>query len=239
MDSFIKKIFEGKNDEFVHRQFQKFSRGEFKGKASVNAKKSSGGFSISTTYEYANELVRSMAEKLGDKTANVKGVIVSTRNLKEMPEFQKTLAHANVKQFMGVKQFQIEETMTGRQIINILNLLPTSFIAFSFSADDSELKIKQKSPKSAKPSTKSEESPVCDFCKLKTNDLFLVKTIIFDVDDFKSVEISHNFIINALEIPKNEKDPIKMRENTIRKGKIIRRLKVNGIEKIREIAFEA
>jgi len=40
MDCFIKKIFDGKNDEFVHLQFQKFSRGEFTDRAMVKVKES-------------------------------------------------------------------------------------------------------------------------------------------------------------------------------------------------------
>jgi len=40
-------------------------------------------------------------------------------------------------------------------------------------------------------------------------------------------------------IPKNEKDPLKMRENTIRKGKIVRHLIVDGKTEDKEISFEA
>ena len=66
MDIFIKKIFNGKaeGDDFVHIQFQKFSRGEFKNKALINARKVKDKFKISTTAEYANELVRMLAEKI-------------------------------------------------------------------------------------------------------------------------------------------------------------------------------
>ena len=64
MDSFIKKIFDGKTDNFVHLQFQKFSKGEFRDKALVSVNKIGNRFSIGTTYEYASGLIRSVAEKL-------------------------------------------------------------------------------------------------------------------------------------------------------------------------------
>ena len=52
MEFFIKKMFKGEEDNLVHIQFQKFSRGEFKNKAMVNAKKSAKGvYTIKTTPE--------------------------------------------------------------------------------------------------------------------------------------------------------------------------------------------
>jgi len=246
MEFFIKKIFDEntRGDEIVHLQFQKFSRGEFKNRAMISAKNSKENFTINTTAEFANELVRAMAEKLGNKTAEITGVIVSTKNLKEIPEFSKLMAHVPVKQFMGIKQFQISQEMSGNQIIEILNLVPSSFIAFSFKTEDSELKIKPKAPKSAKPSTKSDEKPKIDFCKLKTSDKSLLKNLIFDkeVENFKKIEIIHDFIIIDIIIPeefKNEKDFSLVRARALKKGKIIRNLDIDGKKIKKEIEFIA
>ena len=75
MDCFIKKIFDGKSegDNLVHVQFQKFSRGEFKDKACIVFSRSKDKYSISTTYEYANEFVRTLAEFLGIKKQKLRG----------------------------------------------------------------------------------------------------------------------------------------------------------------------
>src|SRR3989338_8585986 len=78
---FIHKIATGNSDELAHLQFEKFSRGVFKDRAIVQCKNSPKGYSIATTYEYANEFVRYFANKLGDATAVVNGVIVSTKAL--------------------------------------------------------------------------------------------------------------------------------------------------------------
>jgi len=66
----------------------------------------------------------------------------------------------------------------------------------------------------------------------------LVKKFLFDIEDFKKAEISHDFNITEIKIPKNETDPAKMRENAIRQGKIIRQLLVDEKPIKKEIDFE-
>ncbi|MFA6023222.1 MAG: hypothetical protein WC781_03985 [Candidatus Pacearchaeota archaeon] len=233
MDSFIKKIFEGRVDNSVHIQFQKFSRGEFRDRAMINASKSKDKYSIATTYEYAVEFVRSVAEKiLAGQKVKVTGVVVSTRDLKGELNFK------SIKQFMGIKQYILDDLMSKEDILKLCDKFPNSFLGLSFSVGDTELKIKPKAPKSAKPST-SDKGPSVDFCKLKTNDLNLVKSILFDVEDFKKVQISHEFLITDIEIPKNESDPAKMREMAIRKGKIVRHLNLDGKLITKDILFQA
>ena len=66
--NFIEKIFLKETDNLVHLQFQKFSRGIFDNRALINAKRSGNKYSIFTTgAEFANELVREVAEKLGER----------------------------------------------------------------------------------------------------------------------------------------------------------------------------
>ena len=139
MDFFIKKIFEGKGegDDLVHQQFIKFSRGEFPNKAMFVAKKQKDKYSISTTADYANELVMAFAEKLGEKSAEVTGLIVSTRDLSGIVDYD------DVSQFQGIKKYKIKKDMTGNQILDICEKLPSSFISFSFKVNNSELKIKE------------------------------------------------------------------------------------------------
>ncbi len=241
MDFFIKKIFDGKNDESVHIQFQKFSRGKFANKALIRAKNSKGKFTIGTSYEYANELVRTLAEKLGSGRAKVSGVVISTRKLKEEPEFSSIFADSTVKQFAGVRQYGINKEMSGDEIMQLCDRLPNAVISLSFAFMDTDLKVKAKAPKSGKPSTKENEKPPADYCKLKTSDKGLVKGLLFDVelDNFKVAEIEHDFVIEDIELPKGVTDPLKMRELAKRKGKIIRKTSVDGNNIIEEKKFEA
>lgn len=231
MDFFINKLCSGKTDELAHLQFEKYSRGIFTNKAIVQCKKSKENYSFVTTSEYASEFVRACAEELGSKKANVTGVIVST---KELPS---NIKYEGISQFMGVKKYSISSEMDGNEIISICDSVPRAFIALSFSTGKSDLKIKPKAPKSAKPGN-SDDVKV-DFCKLKTTNPEFAKKLLFDVSEFKTVDARHDFNIDDIEIPKDEKDPVKMREKAIRKGKIIRKVKVDGKETKKEFSFAA
>lgn len=238
MECFIKKIFNGKRDSWTHVQFQRFSRGEFKDRAILVIKNLNGKYSISSTPEYANEMVFSLAEKNRNDKIKVNGSIFSTKDLKNELNF------SSLKQFMGIKQYKIDNEMTGNQILEVCEKYPKSFIAFSFKTKNDELKIKDKAPKSAKPSNKAEEAPKIDFCKLKTSDKKLVEDFVFDdeiKENWKKIEIKHDFLITDIIIPdelKNEKDFAKIRENADRKGKIVREIDIDGKKIRKEIDFQ-
>ena len=234
--NFIKKIVDGKADESVHLQFQKFSRGEFRGKAVIQAKFSAGKYTINTSPEFGNELVRDVAEKLGDKKTKVTGGIITTSNLEGELKFK------TKKQFQGVKNYGIDDEMTGKEIVNLLNKFPKAFFGLTFSTDDTVLKIKAKAPKSGKPSTKGEATPKADFCKLVTTDKKLGSTFIFEKDPFKKAELQHTFWIDNIVVPeefKKEKDFAIVREKSIRVGRIIRYGIIDEKEVSSEIKFEA
>ena len=233
MDFFIKKIFDGVSDDLVHLQFQKYSRGTFKDKSVVIAKNSKGLYSISTTSEYASEFVRAVAEELGDAPVKVTGAVISTRDLSGELKF------VNKKQFMGIKQYIIEDEMTKSQILGLCDKFPKAFLALSFTGPKTELKVKAKAPTSGKPSTKAEDTPKADFCKLKTSNMTIVRNLLFDVGDFKYVEIKHDYVINDMVMPTGETDPLKIREMAKRKGVLVRQLKIDDKITKKEKSFVA
>jgi hypothetical protein len=243
--NFIKKAFEGVKDDSVHLQFQKFSKGEFRNKAIIKAKLGGGGkYTVWTGAEFANDLVRAVAEKVGSDKVSVTGAIVSTRNLKEEPVFSELLAHADVKQFQGVKRFLVNTEMSGEEILKFLNECPKSFFALTFATekDDTKLKIKPKAPKSSKPGKSDEEGPKADFCNLKTKDAELAKSFVFEKPDFKEAQIKHTIFVEQMIIPddlKSSKDFAKIREEAIRKGRIIREGKIDDQDVKKEFEFEA
>lgn len=233
MDSFIKKIFDGNIDELVHLQFERFGRGEYRDKAVIIARNVKGVYNIATTPEFANEFVRGMAEKLGSGKTKVTGIVVSTRDLTGELDFK------DKKQFMGVKQYIMDGEMSGQEIISLMDKFPRCFFGLSFSVNGSELKIKPKAPKSAKPSTKSEEKPKADFCKLKTQDSGLAHGVLFDTKEFKRAEVKHLFVIKDIILPKGVSDPRELREMAKRKGKIVREITVDGVTVKEEKEFLA
>jgi hypothetical protein len=217
--NFIKKIFEGKIDDSVHLHFQKFSKGEFKNRALINAKNSGKKYTISTTAEFANDLVRTIAKKLGGEKGKITGAIISTSDLTGELDFK------DKKQFQGVKKYIIDKEMSGEEITALLEKFPKAFFALSFNAGEHILKIKAKAPKSGKPGKKGEEKLKPDFCKLVTTDSEIGKDFVFEKPDFKQAEINHTFLIEEIIVPeelKSSDDFARIREESKRKGKIIR-----------------
>jgi len=234
--NFIKKAIKGEVDETVHLQFQKFSKGEFRDRAIFKIKASAGKYSISTSAEFANDLVRAMAGKLGDNKTNITGAIVSTMDLKGKLQFKE------IKQFQGVKRYLIDTVMSGKEILNLLKEFPKNFFALSFEFGENKLKIKPKAPKSGKPGGKGDEMPKADFCSLKTNDKSIAESFVFEKPAFKEAEINHIFMIEQIVIPdelKSSKDFALVREAARRKGRIIRKTKIDGQESTKEYPFEA
>ena len=240
MDCFIKKIFDSKVDELVHLQFQKFSRGEFKDRAMIKVKESAGKFTVDTTSEYARELARALGEKLGNNKTHVTGALISALDLQGFKYEERKMA-------MGVRKYMINREMSGKEIVDLCDNVLKAFIGLSFKVGEDELKIKDKSPKSAKgaSSAKKEDADLkIDFCKLKTTDKKLVEGLVFDKEAIgaKKVLIKHDFIINDIVVPtdlKGEKDFAVIREKALRKGKIIRYLDLDGSKTKKEIEFSA
>jgi hypothetical protein len=233
--NFIKDIFDGKIDNSVHLQFQKFSKGEFGDRALIKAKRSGKKYTISTTAEFANELVRKAAEKLGSDKTRVTGAIVSTSDMKGELDFKE------IKQFQGVKRYIIDREMSGDEIISMLDKFPKAFFALSFSCDkdSTNLKIKPKAPKSGKPGKKDSEKFKPDFCKLTTTDSEWGKSFVFENPDFKTAEITHKFLIDEIIKPEGEEDYARIRELAKRKGRVIRKAEIDDKKSVKEFDFEA
>lgn len=229
--NFIKKIFDGNIDKNVHSQFQKFSKGEFRDRAGIAARQSKGKYTITTAQEFANELVKEVAKKLGEEKTIVKGAIVSTNDLTGEIDFQ------DKKQFQGVKRYLIEKEMSGSEILDLMEKFPKAFFALSFTADHTVLKIKPKAPKSGKSGSKKNKKQKPNFCRLTTMDKELGESFVFENPNFKKAEINHHFIINELIFPKGEEDYSKIRELAKRKGKIIREANIDEKDVVKEKEF--
>ena len=229
--NFIKKIFDKESDELTHLQFQKFSKGEFRNRALIRAKKTKDKITVNASAEFANEMVREVAKELGNNKTKVTGAVISTNDLTGEIDFHEK------KQFQGVKKYLIDKEFSGEEIIKLLNKFPKTFFALSFESKNSQLKIKPKAPTSGKPG-KGEESPKPDFCKLITTNNELGESFIFEKPDFREANISHIFIITELIIPKNETDYARIREIAKRKGKIIRDAIIDGKQVKKEFDFE-
>lgn len=230
----MRKIFSDKTDDEIHEAFLKYGRGIFKNKYLLEAKKQKDKWSIKSSAEFANYFVRRCLEKVSGEI-DVKGVIVYTHDLRNDIKFN----IKNVKQFMGVKQFVLEGKIKTQDILELMNKHPRAFYALSFSTPSSELKIKAKAPKGAKPSTKGEGEAKADFCSLKTSDLEIVRDLFFNLSNFKEIKVKHTLQIDSVILPQGIQDPVKIREMAKKKGKIIRDIIIDGKKEVKEKEFVA
>lgn len=232
--NFIRKIVEGKTDDWVQKQFTRYGKGVYEQKAVLKISKGKSQLSISGSFEFAQELAYHLAESIQEKT-HVTGGIITTQKLSES---EAGVPFAGMKQFAGVKTFQIDAELSKKQIQDLLVKFPSALVFLSFKTNLGELKTKVKNPKSAKPSSKdeSEELPKADFFSFKTTDIKIIEDYAFDVPkDFTKVFITHTFAITNLEIPKEyEKDFAAARLHALRKGKLIREIHLDEKKLVKE-----
>ncbi len=234
MDSTIKKIFSSTSDDQVHSDFVKFSKGTFNNRYLVDAKRQKNGWTVKTSAEFVNTLVRNCLEKVSGSVA-LTGVIVATFSIADKAAFPVE----RVKQFMGIKQSLVNTTTTPENILSLMDAYTRAFFALSFSIGETQLKVRAKAPKSAKPATSGDKEVSADFCTLKTSDPSLVKDLFFDCGDFKEISLNHTIVIKEIILPKGVSDPVQIREQSKRKGTITRIIKADGKEMKKEVEFEA
>jgi hypothetical protein len=230
----IKKIFDSACDEEVHGDFLKFGRGEYKGRYLLEGKRQKDKWAIKTSPEFVNFLVKKCLSRANDRIF-VSGIIISTIDLSKEISFE----IKKKSNFQGVRKFQIETEVSAKEILGLMEKYPRIFFALSFKGDDFEIKVKAKAPKSGKPGKESEEGPKADFCSLKTNDKEIVNELFFEYPDFENIVISHIIKIDDIVYPQNMASlkPEEVREQSKRKGKIIRKIIVDGKEEIKEVEF--
>lgn len=232
----IKKVFENNCDQEVHNDFVKFSRGEFKDKYLVEAKNQNKKWSIKTSLEFTNFLVRSCLNSSPDEI-KVSGILSTTTDLSSKIKF----SISKVSQFQGVKKYVIDTTIKTQELITLMDEYPKVFYALSFKGDNFELKIKAKAPKSGKPGSKDEEAKA-DFCKLKTSDKKIIDDFFFDVGtDWTEAKLNHSFKITEIIYSENmsKMSPAEIRENSKRKIKLTRYITLDGNQQTKEIEFIA
>ncbi len=226
---FIKKIFQNQIDESVHKQFIRFSKGQYENKAIINIKKGQK-IKITTSFELATDLIifiTSLATKF-----KVQGILL-TKN---------QISGIDGKKKKGFYEYKIEKEISSEELKNFAS---ESYYALfdCLSQDNSiELKTKKKIPKPGKSKTKVNDK----FCKLTLDARYWPQVhneFLFDFpSEIKKAHIEHTYIINDIKIPKElekQDDYEKIRLGAKKIGKIIRKAIIDKKEFIKEKDFEA
>ena len=219
MECFIKKVWEGKGEE-AHNHFVRFSKGNFGNRAVLNLQKSER-IKLRGSFEWANDFVK-IASELAN--ANFSGIILSKQEIMELGQGKKKA---------GIIEYNV--SINSQKIKEIEDKVYCMML--DAETHELSLKMKKKLPKPGK----SGEGKVDDkFCQLETDLKFWpqIKEA-FMLPECKKAKVSHTFLIEEIILPKDEKDFIKIREKAKRKGKIIRKMEVDGKESQEEKSFEA
>lgn len=218
MDCFIKKIWQGKGD--VHSSFIRFGKGKFENRAALSLQKTSK-IKLRGSFDWANDFVNLVSE-LAD--AKFSGIILN----------KEPLDLENEKKKSGIFEYEVSE-ISSEKIREIKDKVYCMLL--DTEAPGLTLKMKKKLPKPGK----SREAKIDDkFCQLEAELKYWpqIKEA-FMLPECKKAKISHTYIIDELIFPQGEKDFAKIRELTKRKGKIIRKMEIDGKETCEEKGFEA
>ena len=220
MESFIKKIFTGKADEKCHRQFVRFGKGIFPGRAALNLQKNEK-IKLRGSFEFANDFSNLVSE-LAD--CRFSGIIFS----------KEEISGFSGKNKAGIIQYEVEN-INSEKIKEISGRVYTMLL--DAEGQGISLKMKKKLPKPGK----SGEAKIDDkFCILEADAKYwqAIKEG-FMLPECKKAKISHTYIIEDIIMPNGEKDFAKIREMSKRKGKLIRKTEIDGKEDIKELGLEA
>jgi len=219
--NFMKRVFEGKNDDASHRQFVRFGKGEYGGRALLSLRKTKN-VKIKSSFEFANDFVLFLADR-GNVSFN--GDIWSKDEISSLSGKKK--AGKWVYEVNGFTSGQVKE-LADKVYYFLLN----------GEGEGMKLKIKAKLPKPGKDESKVDDK----FCQMELDEKYYraaKEDFFWDLPDGKKMEVEHRLVINDIISPKGEKDFAKIREMAKRKGRIIRTANVDGKEVKFEKDFEA
>lgn len=224
MDCFVKNIFLKKEDDATHRQFVRFGKGTYPGRAALSLKKN-GMIKVGGSFEYANDFARIAAE-VAD--AQFSGIVFSKEGLEEF----------GLKGKKKGEIFEYEFEGNSQDVKNIAGKAYYMLLDADAGVQGIKLRIKKKLPKPGKAGNIKIDDK---FCVLEADLKFwsrIKEAFFWDLPECKMAKISHSYIIEGIVLPPGENNPEKMRLLAKRKGKIIRRIVADKNEMQREEEME-
>ncbi|RLJ01998.1 MAG: hypothetical protein DRP08_04955 [Candidatus Aenigmatarchaeota archaeon] len=212
--NFIKQIFEGRADDSLHYKFVRYGRGEFE-RLFFTIKKGKN-LKIKTSWDFAADLFGLIAENTKEPL-QVSGKIIANRDIsEELP------CPAEVSKRGKLYTAEINAELTPEELMEIYRKFQKNYILLNVKGSEFKLSVGKSLPKPGKAIKE-------DFCKA-TLPIELLDEFAFDFDkDFKEAKIVHIIKIDELIIPPElRNDPAKARLEAKRKGKIIRKITVDG-----------
>jgi hypothetical protein len=217
MELFLKEVLAGSYSEEGHKYFKRFGRGTFPRRFAYSFQKGTK-IKMWASYELANEIVKFVQEQ---KDLLFSGKIIS----------KEKIAGVNGRKKAGTFVYEVKD-------VSLKEYPGAYFYLLDAASPEISLRTKKSLPKPGKDAEKIDDK----FCALELDLKYwpvLQQTFFWDVADGKKVTVEHNVIVQQVEFPAGEKDPVKIRDLAKKKGKIIRRLNIDGKESAKESSLIA
>ena len=229
----IKKIADKKVDDMVHRQLIRYGKGKYEGRFSLILHKTKK-VKVKSGFEFANDLVL-LCSEFGNCTAS--GIVLSKIDISETMFSNSIQGHSETKKGGLFYLNTIEKQKLTKDQIQELGKV-AYFLLLDLEGEEFKLKMKKKLPKPGKNADKIDTR----FCQLEV-DLKHYQTIkddfFWDFPDTKKIQIRHVVMVDEIIMPAGETDFAKIREESKRKGKLIRTATIDDKELVKEYSFEA
>lgn len=233
---FIKKIFENKIDDSVHKQFVRFGKGAYPGRAVIKITNQPNKIKIGTSFEMTNDMVEFCSSF--EQNSKISGIVLSKNDISDLMK-QKNIKGNSEKKSGGLYyQNNIDEQEIDSKALNELALNSYACL-LDIESRGISLKSKKKLPKPGKAGDLKIDDK---FCQLELDIKYWPKVkseFAFDMPDFKKALAVHTYTITDIIMPKGEKDFEKIRLLAKRRGKIQRKITLDKQEIIKEKDFEA
>lgn len=217
MESFLKRICDDKTDDESHRYFIRFGKGVYNRRFLLSYNKGKN-IKIKASFELANYLVKFVKSI---KSVNFSGKVFTKEKINGLDGKKKA----------GVFVYEVQNS-------KLSEFAKVYYYLVDVEDPEITLKIKKALPKPGKDAEKIDDG----FCVLTMDEKYWSKIkegLFWDVPEGKKAIVEHTLQIDQIEIPEEEKDPVKMRENALRKGKIIRIINLDGKDIVKEYKISA
>jgi len=191
---YIKDIFEKNITEHAHKKFIRYSKGTFVGPlAKIKITKST--LKISASFHYTDELLEIFGNYVGDKEMHVKGFLIWNTDLSDKL-LSIGIKYPKVTKSRGIFKYTLDNEIKVKSFIKLFN---NYNLLITIKSNDCSLVTKTAFPKPNKVFS-------YDFCKVtlpaeETKDIVLSE-FAFDIEPTKDILISHEIIIDKIDIPK-------------------------------------
>ena len=85
--NFIKKIFENKVDDLVHKNFKRFSKGIYENRALVEIDNGKKAIKVKTSFEFAEDFARFLGNTIKNKV-KISGGIITIKDIRSELNFE-------------------------------------------------------------------------------------------------------------------------------------------------------